>query len=161
MSKETVTDPTLSPVDLTEEPMSNLINIFRTHEQSADFDLLEAELLRREGLWEARSEKAAEELFQLHAKNVDLMVKLKQMEDQLEEEKNARRRDEKLLRRTLRHYDGAGRRLYDKATEMMAESSNWRLLANSVVDVLTAKEKSLSRQAGDRPEQGEDSDGGI
>ncbi|XLT80183.1 hypothetical protein HN873_001936 [Arachis hypogaea] len=40
MSKETVTDPTLSPLDLTEEPMSNLINIFRTNEQSADLTSL-------------------------------------------------------------------------------------------------------------------------
>ncbi|XLR51304.1 hypothetical protein S83_001976 [Arachis hypogaea] len=161
MSKETVTDPTVSPIDLTEEPMSNLINIVRTNEKSADFDLVEAELVRKEELWEARLEKAAEEVFQVDAKNVDLMVKLKQKEDQLEEEKKARCREEKLLRRTLQQYEAAGRRLYDKATEKMAESSNWRLLANSVVDVLKAKEKSLSRQAGVRPEQGEDSDGGI
>ncbi|XLR58840.1 hypothetical protein S83_009512 [Arachis hypogaea] len=63
MSKETVTDPTVSPVDLTEEPMSNLINIVCTNEKSADFDLVEAELVRREELWEARLEKAAEEVF--------------------------------------------------------------------------------------------------
>ncbi|XLR40571.1 hypothetical protein S83_025231 [Arachis hypogaea] len=109
MSKETVTDPTVSPVDLTEEPMSNLINIFRKNEQFVDFDLIEAELVRREELWEARIEKTAEELFQVDAKNVDLMVKLKQKEDQLEEEKKARRREEKLLRRTLQQYDAAGR----------------------------------------------------
>ncbi|QHO42232.1 uncharacterized protein DS421_5g152410 [Arachis hypogaea] len=89
MSKETVTDPTFSPVDLTEDPMSNLINIVRTNEKSADFDLVEAELVRREELWEARLEKVTDEVFQVNAKNVDLMVKLKKKADQLEEEEKA------------------------------------------------------------------------
>ncbi|XLT46022.1 hypothetical protein HN873_038626 [Arachis hypogaea] len=150
-SKETVTDHAVSPVDLTEHPISTLIDIVRTYEKSADCDLVEAELVRREEIWEARLRKISNELFEAGSERVNLMVKLKKKEDQLEEEEKARRREEKLLRREQQHCEATVRRMYDKANEMMAESSKWRDLAQRVVDVLEAKEKSLApRQAFNR-----------
>ncbi|XLR51076.1 hypothetical protein S83_001748 [Arachis hypogaea] len=98
MSKETITDHAVSPVDFMDEPMSNLIDIVRTDEKSTDCDLVEAELIRREEIWEARLEKISYELFEVRSERLALMVKLKKKEDQLEEEEKARRREEKLLR---------------------------------------------------------------
>ncbi|XLT33278.1 hypothetical protein HN873_064570 [Arachis hypogaea] len=159
MSKETVTNHAVSPVDLAEHLISTLIDIVRTDEKSADCDLVEAELVRSEEIWEARLRKISDELFKAGSERVNLMVKLKKKDDQLEEEEKARRREEKLLRREQQHCEATVRRMYDKANEMMAESSKWRDLAQRVVDVLEAKEKSLAPQAGVQPVQIEHSDG--
>ncbi|XLT24783.1 hypothetical protein HN873_056075 [Arachis hypogaea] len=158
MSKETVTDHAVSPVDLAEHPISTLIDIVRTDEKSADCDLVEAELVRREEIWEARLRKISDELFEAGSERVNLMVKLKKKEDQLEEEEKARRREEKLLHREQQHCEATVRRMYDKANEMMAESSKWRDLVQRIVNVLEAKEKSLAPQAGVQPMQIEHSD---
>ncbi|XLR61905.1 hypothetical protein S83_012577 [Arachis hypogaea] len=92
MSKGTVPDHAVSPVDLTTEPMSNMINIVCTDQKSADCDLVEAKLLRREDFWEERLVKASGELFEVNSERLALMVKLKKKKDQLKEEEKARRR---------------------------------------------------------------------
>ncbi|XLR36003.1 hypothetical protein S83_063903 [Arachis hypogaea] len=158
MSKETVTDHAVSPVYLTEQPMSKLIDIVRTDEKSVECDFVEAELVRREEIWEARLGKISDDLFEVRSEGLKLMVKLKKREDQLEEEEKVRRREEKLFRREQPQHEAIVRRMHDKLNEMMAQTSKWRDLSQRVVDVLEVKEKSSSRQAGIQLVQIEDSD---
>ncbi|XLT80755.1 hypothetical protein HN873_002508 [Arachis hypogaea] len=161
MSKETVTDNAVSPVYLKEQPMSNLIDIVRIDEKFLVCDFVQAELVRREEIWESSLETISEKLFKVRSERLKLMVKLNKKEDQLEEEEKARRMEEKLLHREQQQCEATVRRMYDKANEMMAESSKWRDLAQRVVDVLEVKEKSLSPPLGVQPEQSEHRDGGI
>ncbi|XLU67325.1 hypothetical protein S245_026378 [Arachis hypogaea] len=60
ISKESITDHDVSPIDLTEQPIASLIDIIRIDEKSADCDLVEAELFRRKEIWEARLEKISD-----------------------------------------------------------------------------------------------------
>ncbi|XLR58839.1 hypothetical protein S83_009511 [Arachis hypogaea] len=161
MSKQTVTDNADRPVYLKEQPMSNLIDIVRIDEKFLVCDFVQAELVRKEEIWEARLETISEQLFKVRSERLRLMVKFNKKEDQLEEEEKARRLEEKLLRREQQQCEATVRRMYDKANKMMAESSKWHDLAQRVVDVLEVKEKSLSPRLGVQQEQSEHSDGEI
>ncbi|XLR58836.1 hypothetical protein S83_009508 [Arachis hypogaea] len=105
MSEQSITEHAISPDDLAELSIDALIDIIRVDEKSADYDLVEAALVKREEMLKPTLVTTNTELRQATVELMASKFVFEARKDELEEEVQEKRRLEKELKIEKRKND--------------------------------------------------------
>ncbi|XP_015960115.1 uncharacterized protein LOC107484023 [Arachis duranensis] len=169
MSEEPATDHAITIDDLVDLSIEVLIDIIRGVEKSADYDLVEAALVKREEVLKAALVTTDAELRQAKVEMMAAKFIFEAKKDELEEEVQERRRLKRDLKIEQRKNDVLRRQLDVTEKELKAEiakrrerekseSFSWHDLERRL-DVVEERQEFLLRRSRHPSSQNEDRDG--